>query len=389
MNSALIEYKSRFFQNEKLTHLNNAGLAPISMEARLAIQYWAKRFYEEGFYTDHDYMNAVAQTRHSLAKLIGCESNELAFFTSTSGGINQIAFALDLKHGDEVLMWDQEYSSHLYPWKQACLAKQATLVLIESESNLQTPTEKFLSAITEKTKVVAFSWMQFQSGAMMDAEQVIKHCKQKNIFVFVDIMQGLGLFPCELWHWGADAVAGGSHKWLTSPVGAGYLAVRKNLISKIQPRNFGAMTFGTCDDPSDFACVPKLDATKFEPGSKQVLEITAMGASCELILKTGVQAIENESLRLAQNLADGLTELGCQVFNPNKTSENQKLTTPLVNWTPPAKLAKTIDQTLEHLTRHHINWAKRGPGIRFSTHAFNQDADIQKVLHVLADFFKS
>jgi len=373
----MFDFRSQFFKSD-LIHLNNAGLQPISKPAHEKINYWSKRFYEEGFYTDHDYMIDVKNTRESVSKLVKCESNEIAFFTSTAGAINQIAFSIGLKPDDEVLMWDQEYSSHLYPWKAACDQAQAKLVLVESELNLATPVDKYISKITEKTKVIAFSWVQFISGARMDdLENLIRMAKEKNIFVFIDVMQGLGFHEFDLWKLGVDAVMGGSHKWLVSPVGVGFLAVRNELALNLKPRTIGAYTFGTCDDPSDFACEPKRDATKFEPGSKQVLEITALGASIDMMLQVGLKNIEYESLRLAKKLRLGLIEREFDVISP--FSESKRHTTPFINF----KTNLPVKTVSEHLNKNKILHAIRGPGIRLTTQAFNTEDQVDFVLEVL------
>lgn len=369
-------FQSRFARASHLIHLNNAGLAPISVDARDKIKYWAERFYQEGFWTDADYMADVASARRALSQLIGCQAEEIAWFQSAAGGINQFAFGIGLQPGDEVVMWDQEYSSHLYPWKEACDGAGAVLKILKSEVALETPTEKYLAALTEKTKVAAFSWVQFSSGARMDIEPIIKECKKRGITVFVDIAQGLGIHPCQLWNWGADAVAGGSHKWLVSPVGVGYLAIRKELAVRMKPRLIGAYTYGTCDDPSDFACEPKRDATKFEPGSKQVLEITALGASCRLIHTVGVEIIEKEACRLAQKLREGLLERGHHLLNPFTGP-----TAPIVVFLPRSEISS--EQVRNLFTANNINFALRGGGIRLSPHAFNTDREIEKVLAVL------
>jgi len=373
LNLKIKQFKEQFFSSPNLVHLNNAGLAPISLRAKETIEYWARRFFEEGFATDHDYMQSVLQTRISLSRLIGCEWDEIAFFQSTAGGINQVAMQLGLKPGDEVLMWDQEYSSHLYPWQQACLQSGAKMQLVESDPfTLETPTEKYLQAINDKTRVVAFSWMQFQSGSQMDYRRVIEVAKQKGIFVFVDVMQGLGILPCDLWTLGVDAVAGGSHKWLVSPVGVGYLAIRKKLAMSMKPQTYGSSTFGTCDDPSNFECVPKIDATKFEAGSKQVLEITALGSSVDLILDSGVENLLNESMRLKNLLIQQLETLGFSYL------KNQQSLNPIVNFQ-----SHHLDFLIDQLKRHHILHAKRGPGVRIAFHAFNTDQDLDKLVEVL------
>ena len=373
----LRQFQNQFARRKDLIHLNNAGLAPITEVARQKIHFWAERFYQEGFWTDHDYMNDVLKSRQSLSRMIGCAFDEIAWFQSAAGAINQFAFGIGLQADDEVVMWDQEYSSHLYPWKEACDQAKAHLKIVDSEKNLQTPTEKYLAALTKKTKVAAFSWVQFSSGARMDTQAVITECKKRGILVFVDVAQGLGIHPCQLWNWGVDALAGGSHKWLVSAVGVGYLAIRKELAQKIKPRVIGSATYGTCDDPSDFACEPKRDASKFEPGSKQVLEITALGASCELIHNVGVEIIEAEALRLAQKLRMGLHSQGHELLNPFGLEPQS----PMVNFLP--KNGMSLQQAIETLNKNNINFAKRGGGLRLSTHAFNTDLEIEKVLEIL------
>ncbi|HEY1079895.1 MAG TPA: aminotransferase class V-fold PLP-dependent enzyme [Bdellovibrio sp.] len=377
MTSTLRHFQDQFAQGQGLIHLNNAGLSPICRPAHDKVKYWAERFYNEGFWTDKDYMANVYESRQALARLIGCAPSEIAWFQSAAGGINQFAFGIGLNAGDEVLMWDQEYSSHLYPWKAACDQTGAVLKVLKSESHLETPTEKYLEALTSKTKVAAFSWVQFSSGARMDTEHVIKECKKRGILVFVDIAQGLGIHECKLWDWGVDGVAGGSHKWLVSPVGVGYLAIRQSLALKLKPRTIGAYTYGTCDDPSDFACEPKTDATKFEAGSKQVLEITALGASCELIHNVGVSVIESEALRLAQILRLGLHQKGYKLLNPF----GLKAVSPMVNFVPTQE--KSLTDITEKLSQNKINFALRGGGIRLSPHAFNTESEIATVLSLL------
>lgn len=367
------EFKKSFYQDSERIHLNNGGLAPISKPAYEKIKYWGERFYQEGFYTDLDYVADVLHSRTSLASLIGCHHNEVAFFQSTASAVSQLAMQFPLSAGDEVITWAEEYGSHLYPWQEACKRKNAKLILASSEENLSTPVESLVKLITPKTKIIAVSWVQFLTGAKTDIQALAKITKEKNIFLFVDIIQGLGLHPFDMKKWGVDAVAGGSHKWLFSPVGVGYLALDQKHMHLISPHNVGSYTFGTCDDPTDLVCMPKTDALKFEAGSKQVLEITALGASVDLILKTGVENIERETLRLAQKMRSGLELKNYFVHSPYSSDRHQSA---MVNFIPK-------DHTLNALKSLPCNYAVRGPGVRLSPAAFTTDTMIDKVLSVL------
>lgn len=367
------EFKNEFFEGGNKLHFNNGGLAPITRSASEKIKYWAQRFYEEGFYTDHDYMADILNSRKNLARLIDCQHEEIAFFTSTASAVSQIAFNFPLAKEDEVLMWGQEYASHLYPWQEATKRAGAKLVLCNSPENLSTPVDRLIAAITPKTKVVAISWVQFLTGARTDLETLGKVTREKNIFLFVDIIQGLGLHSFSMKKWGIDAVAGGSHKWLFSPVGVGYLALDMKHMPLFKPHNVGAYTFGTCDDPTDLVCMPKTTALKFEPGSKQVLEITALGASIEKILEVGVEQIEKETLKLATLLRRGIEVKGYKVHSPFDLENHLSA---MVNFIPKS-------DTADKLRSIPCNFAIRGPGIRLTPAALCSEDQVERILSIL------
>jgi selenocysteine lyase/cysteine desulfurase len=362
-------------------HLNNAGLSPINLHAREVVKHWVSRYAAEGMFCNDDYLEAVAAARRALARFLDAEPGEIAFFQSTAGAISQVAFEIGLAAGDEVLTWDREYASNLYPWKAACDRAGAKLVLVPSGPDGATPVERLLEAFTPRTRAVGISWVQFETGAVTDLRPLAAEARRRGIWTVIDTIQGVGQLPFSFREAGVDAVCGGSHKWMTAPVGVGYLCLRKERAMDLAPRSVGAYTYGTCEDPADLACAPKRDALRFEAGSKQVLEIVALGASAELLMEAGIEAVSAEVLRLAQALADGLRSLGCEVCAPNGPRQR----TGIVTFSPgPRSSARTVDEIAEALTSRRISHARRGPGIRLSPHAHNSDGDVGDLLALLA-----
>jgi selenocysteine lyase/cysteine desulfurase len=133
-------------------------------------------------------------------------------------------------------------------------------------------------------------------------------------------------------------------------------------------------------------CVPKHDATRFESGSRSVLEILALGTSARLIHTLGTQRLLQKSLDLSQMLADGLDDLGYRVARPN----GPKLLTPMLNVTAGAATPLgDIDAMSHALRKNKISHARRGPGLRLSPHAHNNRDDIQETLRVFSGKFRS
>lgn len=375
-----MNFRDYFRTDPSLTHLNNAGLSPINIEAERVVKYWVERYRREGMFCNDAYLEGVDQARKQLASFLDATPGSIAFFQSTANAVSQVAFHLNLKAGDEVLMWDQEYGSHLYPWQEACNRAGADLILVESEADMATPTEKLLARVSDKTRVIAVSWVQFQTGALSDLQAIVEAAKKRNIWTVVDAFQGIGVLPFSFRNLGIDVVVGGSHKWMTSAVGVGYLCIREERVREIQPHNIGAYTYGTCEDPTDLACTPKRDALRYEAGSKQVLEIIALGASADLIQRCGIFEISKTAMTLAQSLADGVADLGYQLIRSN----GPKQATPIVNFVPSERSAiKSIDELVKILTSEKISYARRGPGMRLATHAHNKPGDVERCLKVL------
>ena len=377
---ALQAFKQAFHSAK--THLNNAGLAPISRPARDKLCLWADYFYQDGYFSDAEYAAECEQVRHNLALLIGCSPSRVAFFSSTAVAISQVAFSFPLGPRDEVLMFDQEYGSNLFPWREACLRSGALLRLVPSGRDLSAPLDALLGAISAKTRVVAISSVQYQSGAVADLDGLVKACRDRGIFVCVDAMQSIGLMPMDMDALGLDAVAGGSHKWLTSPVGVGYLGVSERLANLLKPLSVGAQSYGSCDLPTQEVCELMVDLSRLEPGSKASAEIIALGASVEMIQNTGVVNILSEVERLANRLCQGLLVAGYRLLCTH--GQDAPVRGSIVNFGPGAtsKRRTNID-IIDALNGVGIRAVLRGGGVRLSPHAFNSDEDIETALFAL------
>tara|TARA_B110001454_G_scaffold219197_1_gene251422 strand:+ start:12998 stop:14110 length:1113 start_codon:yes stop_codon:yes gene_type:complete len=365
------EFKSHFFYSKEHCNLNNAGQALIpDVNQKIATQ-WLERFYKEGAACS---MAGWAQTevvREKLAKFLGADVNELAYFQTTASALSQAAFGIPLQEEDEILTWDQEYPSNFYPWRMAAQNAGANVIQMKS-THWQTPTETILASVTSKTKVIAISWVQYSTGAVSDLAAISKAVKGKGIWLVADIIQGAGVRPFNFKECGFDIVCGGSHKWLCSSYGGGYMLIKKERLLDITPIELGAMTYGDPDTVKSFTSEPKKTPHRFEPGSKAMIEVNAMGATIDLFSEFGIENIYKEASRLADRLRDGIKSAGGELFCAGGPIVNFKFSTP--------EKQKDIET---RLTSARIAYAKRGPGVRLSPHAYNKDEEIDLVLNLL------
>jgi selenocysteine lyase/cysteine desulfurase len=111
-----------------------------------------------------------------------------------------------------------------------------------------------------------------------------------------------------------------------------------------------------------------------------MIEVVAMGESLDLLMKTGMENILNESCRLAERLGRGLESLDFKVisdgpivnFAPNETSKSAS-----------SSIEFIMEPIIEKLKNSKVSFARRGPGIRLSLHAYNRDSEVDRVLSLL------
>lgn len=366
---------------ENALHFNNAGFAPWSASTLKAVTEWALKLSSAQPQNVSLAFDETERVRGKLARFVGTKPEQIAFFQTCAAAISQVALGFPFKAGDEIVVWDQEYPSNFHPWRVAAERSGAKVVVAKSDANLATPFESLKSAVTAKTKVIAVSWVQFRSGAQTDLEKLAALGKANGIFTCVDVIQGVGAIPFNFETSGLDAVCGGAHKWLASPLSLGFLALKKEHLELLKPIMVGAMSYGGPDVPSGLDVPLKTGIQKFEPGGRSLLELVAFGATLDLFEQTGISEIAKEAERLSNKLVSGLRDLNYVVHSPH----GERIKGAILNFTPSDKShLKTMAEIEAALLAKKVSFSKRPPGIRLSPHAFVLDSEVETILKALS-----
>jgi selenocysteine lyase/cysteine desulfurase len=359
--------------DEAVLHFNNAGVAPTTRASKTAAIQCAEQMARGGWDRLLGLFDAYQGTRDVFAELLDCQPDHVGMMQTCAAAISQAAFGIPLKAGDEILRWDQEYPSNAYPWHAAADRAGASVRQIESEDDLQTDTGRLIDAITGKTRVVAVSWIQYQTGAHTELKALSEACRKVGAWLVVDAIQGLGVIPFSLRDMGVDLVCGGTHKWLLGPLGHGFIGVAEGRLEALTPLLHGAMTYGGPDDPVEIGKGYRPGAKRFEPGNPLLLGALAGAASVKVLLDAGVDAVHGEATRLAQRLRDGLRAQGHSLVS-SETSPS-----PITTF----RVRSNLERALSNLQDAPVTFAQRAGGIRLAPHAFNTDVDVDRVLALL------
>lgn len=318
------------------------------------------------------------RARDAFARLVGAKAENVSMMQTCAAAITQVALGLSLPEGAEIVTWDQEYPSNAYPWYEAARRVNGRVVAVPSRDDLSVDTGRLVDAISPRTRVVAVSWVQFQTGAITDLERVVEACHKAEAWLVVDAIQGLGVLPFDLEAMGVDAVCGGTHKWLCGPVGHGFVAFREGRRDEVWPLFHGAITYGTPEDRPAPGREPRRDPRRFEPGTPLLFGSIAGGAAVELLLETGLDVIRAEALRLSSLLAEGVRARGGRVLSATEG----ELRSPITTFVPRGDM----EALTERLREDGVAFSLRGGGVRISPHGFNTDDDIERVLAALDAF---
>lgn len=358
----------------RLIHLNNAGCAPMCDAAANAIHRAAEESVLLGYHGREQAYRAVEGCRSAIARLINCSPDQIALFQNCSTAISAAAFGLGLRPGDRIVTWKGEYGANAYPWHAAAGLTGARVVDVAPNADLTLDLDKFLAAVYRRTRVVAVSWAQSDTGSLTPLEPVAKRCRELGAWLAVDAIQGLGILPFDFPKSGADIVFGGAHKWLRGPVGLGFMAIKRDRIKDLFPLLQGSNTYGLPDEPVEPGKSYRSGASRFEPGSPALFSDVGTAAAIDSVLEKGVARISAAALYMRKLLVEGLLSHGATVYGPRSGKA-----APIVLFSPRGDFRESCNA----LDAAKVSYAVRRGAIRLSPHSFNTQWEIERALKAL------
>jgi selenocysteine lyase/cysteine desulfurase len=363
-------FRTHFPVTRRWAFLDHAAVCPIPDLAAEALIDYSQRLAENGIADIWHWVDRIAAVRRLAARLINAPSEEdIAFVPNTTTGIGWIAEGFPWSPGDNVVLAAEEYPSNQYPWMNLH-SRGVEVRTVPSRGN-RVVIDDIRAAIDSHTRVLSVSVVQFGSGFRSDLVVLGELCRRHNLFFFVDAIQGLGVFPLDVQHLPVDALAADGHKWLLAPEGAGIAYIRREWVDRLHPIGVGAHSV---QDPYEYSRIAfdlKPHAGRWEGGSLNVPGITALGASLELLLDTGLAAISQRVLELTDYLCDRAASAGLEVFSSRQPGEASGIVSLSVPGVDPKHVVK-------HCRSAGVIVNARAGRVRISPHAYNTEDELDR-----------
>lgn len=375
-------------------YLDNACYAPGFARCKKAVEEYYDMHMLIGCTSFHQTLaelKPVANARAEVAKLLNADEDEIAFVPSTGMGNNKFAGALGLKAGDNVVFGDLEFPSAVLAYTS--YQRQGVELRIVRHKNGRLPVEEYAKLVDRNTRVIAVSTAQWSTGYRADLKALVALANSVGAYVAVDGCQSLGALKLDVKETGVHFVTTQGHKWLFSPMGSGFLYMRKELVDKLDPNMVESCNL--YKDPArqpyhhqpdlslerDYAIKFVDTAAKFQSASN-IMGIWAMNESLRCINSYGIENIEDRIQYLVDVLRKSLNTVpGLKLLSPEERECRSGIVIASYGdlHTDLAMMDTLSDLGVAVSCRYQANFG----GLRISPHFYNNEEDIDKLICAL------
>ncbi len=374
MDSKFFEaYRREFPITGKYIFLDHAGVAPMSLRVKTAIEKLLAESTEGGAFHYPAWAQRVVEIRQACARLINAGSDEIAFVKSTSHGLSIVAQGLGWRPGDNVLIYEKEFPSNIYPWVNLRSRGVEVRTIPSRDGRIAMHDIELL--MDARTRLLAISSVQYSNGFRIDLKKVGALCREKQVFFCVDAIQSLGLIPMAVRDCHIDFLSADAHKWLLGPEGIGIFYCRKELAEQLSPPLVGWKSVQNEFEFDRPELLLKTNALRFEEGSMNLMGIFGLGAALDLLFEVGIEHIEQRVLDLGDLIIQEALKRGYRVLTPSARHERGGNITFSGDFDPAAMQ--------DALREKRIMVNARGGGIRVSPHFYNTGEDIAGLFNAL------
>lgn len=375
------DVRARFLVPRDVNFLNAANLCPASLPAIEAIEK-NLRLYEASPSPEirTGLMKGREESRKLLAEALRVTPEEIVITRNTSEGNNFVSSGLDLRAGDEVVVWADNHPSNLNAWRiksQRFGFTVVTVPIVTSHPGTQGFVDLFLKAFTPRTKLVAITHCNSNSGDLLPAKEICAAARERGVLSLVDGAQSFGVLDVDLSAMNPDFYTGSMHKWPCGPKEKGMLYVNKGVQDRIHPSVVGV-----------YAGEVGISKTLEANGQRDDASIAAVTDALKFQGSIGRATIEKRSRQLAQALMDGLKKLpGVKLW----TDPDPARSAAIVIFQPGSLDVRKLGPALTE--NEHIICTTRGgqqnPGLRMSPHFYNTMDEMDQAVGAIKKYLAS
>ncbi|MCR9115735.1 MAG: aminotransferase class V-fold PLP-dependent enzyme [bacterium] len=363
---------------EKWAYLDHAAVGPLTSPTQEAISKWLETAVNDGDVYWPEWSAMVERTRRTAAELIGADYEEIALMPNTTAGITLVAEGCPWSEGDNVVIPANEFPSNAYPWMNLASRGVETRRVAVDDGVLDL--DRLFAACDENTRLISVSWIGYATGYRIDLAELVERAHQRSILVFVDAIQGLGVFPINVKRIPIDFLAADGHKWMLGPEGAGMFFTQRANLNWLRPIGVG---WNSVQQKYDFDHIDlnlNDEASRYEGGSQNMVGMHGFGASLKLLQDYGLEpdapVLADRVREITDYACERLTAAGGDIHSHRDGDHWSGIVSFSWPGEPQAVRKSCIDRG--------VVLSCRGGRLRLAAHAYNDTADVDRLMDALS-----
>ena len=380
--------RSLFPLEKNRTFLNNGTMGITPYPVLEAVQQSYLHIAEKAAYPHHsDYLES------ELAKLLGVEAREIGITKNVSEGVNHIAWGIDLKEGDEVILTQHEHIGGCAAWMRRAQLEKIKIKTVALGKDSSETLDIIKKAIGPKTRVIAVPHIPCTIGQVLPVKEICSLAREKGVVSVLDGAHPLGMIQFNLKDIGCDYYAGCFHKWLLGPIGTGWMYIKGDRLDKTKVTHVAAYSVNSFDmsqNPPEMA-LPNESASRYSYGTFGGPQLKGCEAALELYQQIGPSKIETRVRELHAYLRQTLLgkEDAVEILTPEETKSNAgqlgfRISPKFCSKEKPnsgfVAHARKNGLILRYVGENGIDC------IRVSTHYYNQESEIDRFFELLKGY---
>jgi selenocysteine lyase/cysteine desulfurase len=194
--------------------------------------------YEGSYYLRTVQWENKDKVANKVAEIVGCTGEEVVITRNTTESLDTIIGGIHWNEGDEAVMAEQDYGAMLNHFKY--IGKRFGVVnkmvsLPNHPENDDEIVDLYASAITAKTRLLMVCHMVNITGQVLPIRKIADMAHARGVEVMVDGAHAFSHISFQMKDLDCDYYGASLHKWLSAPLGAGMLYVKKGKIDNVWP----------------------------------------------------------------------------------------------------------------------------------------------------------
>jgi len=381
----LASQRALFDMPRHICYLNSASYSPLPLRTqeagRAAVGRKGRPWTLDAAFANDQHERA----RAAAAQLINADPADIALIPSISYGVATAAKVLTVARGARVIVLEDDHSSPVLEWQTRADAQGFAIETIRRPDDGDW-TSAVLAAIERSgappVSLASISSVHWSDGGLIDIEKVGTALRQREASFLIDATHSAGVLTMDVGRLDPDFVIFPTYKWLLGPYGRAFLYIAKRHQAGIplEQTSFGRRDVRAENKVyfADVSYVP--DARRFDMGERDhfiSMEMASIGM--EMMADWGAADVAQRLQMLTERIAQGVRGIGVSVPKPHLRAPHI-LSLGFEDGMPAGLVAG--------LASEDVFVAARLGRMRISPHVFNDEADADRFVAVLAQRLK-